>query len=121
MVHALSPTMTLRDFENGYWYLESWMESLQAAVAPFGITTTIVNPGFFRTELLTERSTNYVDASIADGLFCGRDCLASAPSQRVASICLGTAVSCGHRPARLPQPQGTAAQSLRRPAYKTAA
>ena len=26
--------MTLRDFENGYWYLESWMESLQAAVAP---------------------------------------------------------------------------------------
>ncbi len=22
MVDALSPTMTLRDFENGYWYLE---------------------------------------------------------------------------------------------------
>ena len=34
------------------------MESLQAEVAPFGITTTIVNPGFFRTELLTEQSTN---------------------------------------------------------------
>jgi NAD(P)-dependent dehydrogenase (short-subunit alcohol dehydrogenase family) len=33
--------------------LEGWMESLQAEVAPFGITTTIVNPGFFRTELLT--------------------------------------------------------------------
>ena len=29
------------------------MESLQAEVAPFGIATTIVNPGFFRTELLT--------------------------------------------------------------------
>ena len=42
MVHALSPTMTLRDFENGYWYLERWMESLQAAVAPLGITTTRV-------------------------------------------------------------------------------
>ena len=32
--------------------LEGWMESLQAEVAPFGIHTTIVNPGFFRTELL---------------------------------------------------------------------
>src|ERR1700694_5055234 len=30
--------------------VEGWMESLQAEVAPFGITTTIVNPGFFRTE-----------------------------------------------------------------------
>jgi len=46
--------------------LEGWMESLQAEVAPFGIATTIVNPGFFRTELLTEQSTNYAKASIAD-------------------------------------------------------
>src|SRR3954452_2378786 len=46
--------------------LEGWMESLQAEVAPFGITTTIVNPGFFRTELLTEHSTNYAEASISD-------------------------------------------------------
>ena len=46
--------------------LEGWMESLQAEVAPFGIATTIVNPGFFRTELLTEQSTNYAEASIAD-------------------------------------------------------
>ena len=46
--------------------LEGWMESLQAEVAPFGITTTIVNPGFFRTELLTEQSTNYAEPSIAD-------------------------------------------------------
>jgi NAD(P)-dependent dehydrogenase (short-subunit alcohol dehydrogenase family) len=29
------------------------MESLHAEAAPFGITTTLVNPGFFRTELLT--------------------------------------------------------------------
>jgi NAD(P)-dependent dehydrogenase (short-subunit alcohol dehydrogenase family) len=42
------------------------MESLQAEVAPFGITTTIVNPGFFRTELLTEQSTNYAEPSIED-------------------------------------------------------
>ena len=42
------------------------MESLAPEVAPFGISTTIVNPGFFRTELLTEQSTNYAEPSIAD-------------------------------------------------------
>jgi len=46
--------------------LEGWMESLTAEVAPFGISTTIVNPGFFRTELLTEQSTSYAEPSIAD-------------------------------------------------------
>ena len=46
--------------------LEGWMESLHVEVAPFGIQTTIVNPGFFRTELLTEQSTNYAEPSIAD-------------------------------------------------------
>jgi NAD(P)-dependent dehydrogenase (short-subunit alcohol dehydrogenase family) len=42
------------------------MESLHAEVAPFGITTAIVNPGFFRMELLTEKSTNYAEPSIED-------------------------------------------------------
>jgi NAD(P)-dependent dehydrogenase (short-subunit alcohol dehydrogenase family) len=46
--------------------LEGWMESLHAEVVPFGIATTIVNPGFFRTELLTEQSTNYAEPSIED-------------------------------------------------------
>ena len=46
--------------------LEGWMESLQAEVAPLGIATTIVNPGFFRTELLTEQSTKYAGGSIAE-------------------------------------------------------
>jgi len=46
--------------------LEGWMESLQVEVAPFGIATTIVNPGFFRTELLTDQSTSYAEPSIAD-------------------------------------------------------
>jgi NAD(P)-dependent dehydrogenase (short-subunit alcohol dehydrogenase family) len=46
--------------------LEGWMEALHAEIAPFGIATTIVNPGFFRTELLTERSTNYAEPSIED-------------------------------------------------------
>jgi NAD(P)-dependent dehydrogenase (short-subunit alcohol dehydrogenase family) len=46
--------------------LEGWMESLAPEVEPFGITTTIVNPGFFRTELLTKESTNYAAPSIDD-------------------------------------------------------
>jgi NAD(P)-dependent dehydrogenase (short-subunit alcohol dehydrogenase family) len=58
------------DFVSAYaaskFGLEGWMESLEAEVAPFGIATTVVNPGFFRTELLTERSTNFAKPSIAD-------------------------------------------------------
>jgi NAD(P)-dependent dehydrogenase (short-subunit alcohol dehydrogenase family) len=46
--------------------VEGWMESLRAEVAPYGITTTIVNPGFFRTELLSKESTQYASASIGD-------------------------------------------------------
>jgi NAD(P)-dependent dehydrogenase (short-subunit alcohol dehydrogenase family) len=46
--------------------LDGWMESLQIEVSPFGIETMIVNPGFFRTELLTEESTRYADLTIAD-------------------------------------------------------
>ena len=46
--------------------LEGFMESLRAEVAPFGIHTTVVNPGFFRTELLTEQSTSYAKPSVAD-------------------------------------------------------
>jgi NAD(P)-dependent dehydrogenase (short-subunit alcohol dehydrogenase family) len=46
--------------------LEGWMESLDPEVEPFGIRTTIVNPGFFRTELLTKESTNYAQPSIED-------------------------------------------------------
>jgi NAD(P)-dependent dehydrogenase (short-subunit alcohol dehydrogenase family) len=46
--------------------LEGWMESLQAEVEPFGIETMVVNPGFFRTELLTEESTNYAEPSVED-------------------------------------------------------
>lgn len=46
--------------------IDGWMESLQAEVGQFGINTTIVNPGFFRTELLTDESTQYTDHPIAD-------------------------------------------------------
>jgi NAD(P)-dependent dehydrogenase (short-subunit alcohol dehydrogenase family) len=72
LIISISSTAGLVGFEFGTAYaaskfgLEGWMESLQAEVAPFGIHTTIVNPGFFRTELLTEQSTNYAEPSIAD-------------------------------------------------------
>jgi NAD(P)-dependent dehydrogenase (short-subunit alcohol dehydrogenase family) len=46
--------------------IEGWMQSLQAEVEPFGIDTIIVNPGFFRTELLTEESTNFAERHIED-------------------------------------------------------
>jgi NAD(P)-dependent dehydrogenase (short-subunit alcohol dehydrogenase family) len=46
--------------------VEGWMESLQQEVTPFGVTTTIVNPGFFRTELLEPASVTYAEPSIAD-------------------------------------------------------
>ena len=47
--------------------VEGWMESLRFDVKPFGIHTTIVEPGFFRTELLVEgSSTIWPDLSIDD-------------------------------------------------------
>jgi NAD(P)-dependent dehydrogenase (short-subunit alcohol dehydrogenase family) len=46
--------------------LEGWMESLRPEVEPFGIHTTIVNPGFFRTELLTPESTTFGRREIDD-------------------------------------------------------
>jgi NAD(P)-dependent dehydrogenase (short-subunit alcohol dehydrogenase family) len=69
---SISSSAGLSGFEFGTAYaaskfgLEGWMESLHAEIAPFGITTTVVNPGFFRTELLTEQSTNYAEPSIED-------------------------------------------------------
>jgi NAD(P)-dependent dehydrogenase (short-subunit alcohol dehydrogenase family) len=46
--------------------VEGWIESLTAEVAPFGIRTMLVEPGFFRTELLSPGSTNYAEPSIDD-------------------------------------------------------
>ena len=69
---AMSSSAGLSGFEFGTAYaaskfgLEGFMESLGPEVAPFGIHTTIVNPGFFRTELLTEESTSYATGSISD-------------------------------------------------------
>jgi NAD(P)-dependent dehydrogenase (short-subunit alcohol dehydrogenase family) len=46
--------------------VEGFMEALGLEVAPFGIQTTIVNPGFFRTELLTKESTSYATPFIEE-------------------------------------------------------
>src|SRR6185312_6460150 len=46
--------------------VEGWIESLATEIAPFGIRTMLVEPGFFRTELLTPQSTQYAPSSIAD-------------------------------------------------------
>jgi NAD(P)-dependent dehydrogenase (short-subunit alcohol dehydrogenase family) len=46
--------------------LEGWMESLNLEVAPFGIKTTIVEPGYFRTELLEPASTTWSEPTIED-------------------------------------------------------
>ncbi len=46
--------------------VEGWMESLATEVEQFGISTTIVEPGFFRTDLLTPESTTWAELSIDD-------------------------------------------------------
>jgi NAD(P)-dependent dehydrogenase (short-subunit alcohol dehydrogenase family) len=46
--------------------IEGWMESLTPEIAPFGIRTMLVEPGFFRTELLSDDSTTYARPAIGD-------------------------------------------------------
>ena len=46
--------------------IEGWMESLAPEIAPFGIRTMLVEPGFFRTELLANDSTTYAQPTIDD-------------------------------------------------------
>ena len=71
-VVTISSSAGFAGFEYGTAYaaskfgVDGWMESLAPEIEPFGIHTTVVNPGFFRTELLTKESTNYAPASIED-------------------------------------------------------
>lgn len=46
--------------------VEGWMESLALEVKKFGINSMLVEPGFFRTELLSVDSTQYAELSIND-------------------------------------------------------
>jgi NAD(P)-dependent dehydrogenase (short-subunit alcohol dehydrogenase family) len=72
LVVTISSTAGIRggEFLSAYaaskFGVEGWMESLTPEVAPFGIHTMLVEPGFFRTELLTLESTNYAAPTIED-------------------------------------------------------
>ena len=46
--------------------VEGFMAALAGEVAPFGIRTMVVAPGFFRTELLGAQSTRYAEPTIDD-------------------------------------------------------
>lgn len=71
-VIAISSGAGLMGFEYSSVYaaskagLEGWMGALQAEVAPFGIHTTIVNPGFFRTGLAGPESLVWPTLAIDD-------------------------------------------------------
>ncbi|MCU1337855.1 MAG: short-chain dehydrogenase/reductase [Bryobacterales bacterium] len=72
LIITISSTAGLIGFEFGTAYaaskfgLEGWMQSLQPEIESFGIDTITVNPGFFRTELLTEESTKFAERTIED-------------------------------------------------------
>jgi NAD(P)-dependent dehydrogenase (short-subunit alcohol dehydrogenase family) len=72
LVVTISSTAGIRgdEFLSAYaaskFGVEGWMESLAPEVVPFGIRTMLVEPGFFRTELLTPESTNYAGPTIED-------------------------------------------------------
>jgi NAD(P)-dependent dehydrogenase (short-subunit alcohol dehydrogenase family) len=72
LVVAISSSAGLVGFEFNSAYaaskfgIEGWIESLTPEIAPFGVRTMLVEPGFFRTELLTPESTNYATPSIED-------------------------------------------------------
>src|SRR5688572_12142272 len=69
---SISSTAGLFGYEQCSMYsaskfaLEGWMDALKIEVAPFGIKTTVVNPGFFRTSLLEPESTVWAEKSIKD-------------------------------------------------------
>ena len=46
--------------------IEGWMESIAFELEPFGVKTMLVEPGFFRTELLGPDSTRWAELSIDD-------------------------------------------------------
>jgi NAD(P)-dependent dehydrogenase (short-subunit alcohol dehydrogenase family) len=72
LVVAISSTAGIvgAEFTSAYaaakFGVEGWIESLAPEVAPFGIRAMVVEPGFFRTELLSPESTNYAQPSIDD-------------------------------------------------------
>jgi NAD(P)-dependent dehydrogenase (short-subunit alcohol dehydrogenase family) len=74
---GISGGMFLTAYAAAKFGLEGWMEALAPEVAPFGIRTMLVEPGFFRTELLTAGSTTYAKPSIDDYAERTRETIAS--------------------------------------------
>jgi NAD(P)-dependent dehydrogenase (short-subunit alcohol dehydrogenase family) len=72
LIVTLSSTagVTGQEFTSAYaaskFALEGWMESLTPEVAPFGVRTMVVEPGFFRTDLLEDSSTTWPEPTIHD-------------------------------------------------------
>ena len=46
--------------------VEGWFESVALEVAPFGVRALLVEPGFFRTDLLTPESTDFAVSRVDD-------------------------------------------------------
>ena len=71
-VIAISSGAGLMAFEYSSVYaaskfgLEGWMGALEQEIAPFGLRTTIVNPGFFRTGLASPESLIWPELAIDD-------------------------------------------------------
>jgi NAD(P)-dependent dehydrogenase (short-subunit alcohol dehydrogenase family) len=63
---GLSGGMFLTAYAAAKFGVEGWMESLAPEIAPFGIRTMLVEPGFFRTELLSRDSTIYAEPTLGD-------------------------------------------------------
>jgi NAD(P)-dependent dehydrogenase (short-subunit alcohol dehydrogenase family) len=61
-----SPVEFTTAYATSKFGVEGFMEALAPEVAPFGIKTMLVEPGFFRTELLSPQSTQYAEPSIED-------------------------------------------------------
>ncbi len=61
-----SPVEFTSAYATSKFGVEGFMEALAPEVAPFGIKTMLIEPGFFRTELLSPQSTQYAEPSIAD-------------------------------------------------------
>lgn len=72
LVMSISSGAGLMGFEFSSVYaaskagLEGWMSALAQEVEPYGIATTIVNPGFFRTTLASPESLVWPEMAIDD-------------------------------------------------------
>ncbi|MEN4980893.1 SDR family oxidoreductase [Erwinia billingiae] len=53
-------------YSSSKYAVEGWMEGLRAEVMPLGIKTTLIEPGFFRTDFLDKSSASFGDGDLPD-------------------------------------------------------